>query len=77
MTTLHDFGSILGRPLDAFFLGSHNFMVTALWLVCEVALIISVVNNQSRGQRCDELLTPPPKKNKDHVPNNVPIALPT
>ena len=30
MTTIHDFGGVLGRPLDTFFLGSHNFMVTAL-----------------------------------------------
>ena len=30
VTTRHDFGGVLGRPLDAFLLGSHNFMVTAL-----------------------------------------------
>ena len=30
MTTLHDFGGVLGRPWDTFFLGSHNFTVTAL-----------------------------------------------
>jgi hypothetical protein len=30
MTTLHDFGSVLGRPLGHFLLGFHNFMVTAL-----------------------------------------------
>jgi hypothetical protein len=30
VTTLHDFGGvILGRPLDAFLGGSHNFMVIA------------------------------------------------
>ena len=30
-TTLHDFGGVLGRPLDTRFLvGSHNFVVTAL-----------------------------------------------
>ena len=39
MTTLHDFGGVLGWPLDTFLLGSNNVMVTALWLVCEVALI--------------------------------------
>ena len=38
VTTIHDFGGVLGRPLDTFFLSSHNFMVTASWLVCEVAL---------------------------------------
>jgi hypothetical protein len=37
VATLHDFGGVLGRPLDTFFLGSHNFMVTALG-VCEVVL---------------------------------------
>jgi hypothetical protein len=30
VTTLHDLGGVLGRPLDTFLLGSHNFMVTAL-----------------------------------------------
>jgi hypothetical protein len=30
MTTLHDFGGVLGWPLDTFLLGSHNFMVMAL-----------------------------------------------
>ena len=30
MTTLRDFGSVLGQPLGHFLLGSHNFMVTAL-----------------------------------------------
>ena len=29
MTTPHDFGGVLGRPLDTL-VGSHNFMVTAL-----------------------------------------------
>ena len=29
MTTLHDFGCVLGRPLDTIFWGSHNFMVKA------------------------------------------------
>jgi hypothetical protein len=28
--TLHDVGGVLGRPLDTFLLGSHNFMVMAL-----------------------------------------------
>jgi hypothetical protein len=30
VTTLHDFGGEVGRPLDTFLLSSHNFMVTAL-----------------------------------------------
>ena len=29
VTTLHDFGGVLGRPLDTFLLGSHKFMITA------------------------------------------------
>ena len=45
VTTLHDFGGVLGRPLDTSLLGSHNFMVTALGFVCEVAL-----NHLSFGQ---------------------------
>jgi hypothetical protein len=32
VTTLHDVGGVLGRPLGHFLLGSHNFMVTALCL---------------------------------------------
>ena len=28
VTTLHEFGGVLGRPLDTFLLGSHNFTVT-------------------------------------------------
>ena len=32
MTTLHDFGGVSGRPLDTFYLGSHNFMVAAIGL---------------------------------------------
>jgi hypothetical protein len=39
VTTLHDFGGVLGRPLDTFF----NFKLSQChghgsWLVCEVAL---------------------------------------
>jgi hypothetical protein len=32
VTTLHNCGGVLGRPLDTFLLGSHNNMVTALGL---------------------------------------------
>jgi hypothetical protein len=32
VTILHDFGGVLGRALDTFFLGSRNFMVIALSL---------------------------------------------
>ena len=38
MTTLHDFGGVLGRPLDTFFwaltISCHGF-----WVICEVALM--------------------------------------
>ena len=37
MTTLHDFGHVLGWPLDTSFQLSHS-MVTTLAFVCEVAL---------------------------------------
>jgi hypothetical protein len=30
MSTLHDFGGVLGRPLDAFFWALTNLMVAAL-----------------------------------------------
>ena len=30
MTTLHDFGGVLGQTFGHFLLGSHNFMVMAL-----------------------------------------------
>ena len=35
VTTLHDFGGVLERPLDRFFWASHNH---GSWLVCKVAL---------------------------------------
>ena len=43
MTTLHDFGGVLGEPLDKCLLGCHNFMVTALgscvkWPLYEVSV---------------------------------------
>ena len=37
MVTLHDFGGVLGRPLDTFF-GLSQFHGHGSWLVCEVAL---------------------------------------
>jgi hypothetical protein len=37
VTTVHDFGGVLGWPLD-FLLGSHNFMVTALGSCVKLAL---------------------------------------
>ena len=40
MTTLHDFGGVLGRPLDTFF-GLSQFHGHGSWRVCEVALSIA------------------------------------
>ena len=40
MTTLHDFGGVLGQPLDTFFWALNNFMITALGLCVKVALNI-------------------------------------
>ena len=37
MTTLRDFGGVLGWPLDTFF-GLSQFHGLGSWLVCEVAL---------------------------------------
>ena len=42
VTTLHDFGSALGRPLDTSF-GLSQFHGHGSWLMCEVAL--SIINN--------------------------------
>ena len=41
MTTLHDFGGVLGRPLDTFFwaLTIHGH---SSWLVCEATLMLRV-----------------------------------
>ena len=36
---MHDFGGILGRPLDTFSFGLSQFHGRGSWLVCEVALI--------------------------------------
>ena len=38
VTILHDFGGVCGTAYGHFLLGSHNFMVMACWLMCEVAL---------------------------------------
>ncbi len=48
VTTLHDFGGVLGRPLDTFFLGSHNFMVTALDL-CVTTRWVGSIPPTKRG----------------------------
>ena len=37
MTTLHEFGGVLGRPLDTFF-GLSQLNGHDSWLVCKVAL---------------------------------------
>jgi hypothetical protein len=37
MITLHDFGGVLGQPLDTFF-GLSQFHGHGFWLVCQVAL---------------------------------------
>ena len=41
VTRVHDFGGVLGRPFGHFLLGSHNFMVTAIGVVCDVALRVA------------------------------------
>ena len=38
VTTLHDFGGALGRPLDTFFWALTNLHGHGSWLVCELAL---------------------------------------
>jgi hypothetical protein len=38
VTTPHDLGDVVGRLWDTFLLGSRIVMVTAVGLVCEVAL---------------------------------------
>ena len=45
MTTPHDFGSVLGKPLDTSF-GLSQFHGHGSWLMCEVALrlIIAPLN---------------------------------
>jgi hypothetical protein len=51
VTTLHDFGGVLGWPLDTFF-WSLRFRGHGSWLVCEVALrAASHYGRRSRGCR--------------------------
>ena len=38
MTTLHDVGGVLGRPLDTFYFGLSKFHGHGSWLVCDVGL---------------------------------------
>ena len=45
MTTLHDFGGVLGRPLRHFSFGLSQFCGHGSWLVCSVAFFYS------RGRR--------------------------
>ena len=40
-TTVHDFGSVVGRPLDTFFWALTNSWLRS-WLVCEMALYIMI-----------------------------------
>jgi hypothetical protein len=40
MTTLHDYGGLMGWPLNIF-LGLSQFIGHGSWLVCEVALTTS------------------------------------
>ena len=42
MTTVHDFGGVLGQPLDTFF-GLSQIHGHGSWLVCEVALTLYVM----------------------------------
>ena len=51
VTTLHDFGGVLGRPLDTLF-WAHNFMVTALgswvkrpYIHCFICLTLQIALN--------------------------------
>jgi hypothetical protein len=38
VTTLNDFGGVLGRPLNTFAFGISRFHGHGSWLVCEVAV---------------------------------------
>ena len=49
MTTLHDFGGVVGQPLDTFF-GLSQFHGHNSWLVCEVILRAT---SQMRLKACD------------------------
>ena len=57
MTTLHDVGGVLTRPLDTFLVGSHNFMVTALGLVCDVAIMFSIYSKIWEGWASEDYST--------------------
>ena len=48
VTIPHDFGGVMGRPLDTFFLGLSQLHGHSSWLVCEVALIHFKIGHRSR-----------------------------
>ena len=67
--TLHDFGGVLGWPLDThFLLGSHNFMVTALsscvkWLLCKcpkstVGVVTPLSSHSRRSENAEVAPSP-------------------
>jgi hypothetical protein len=58
VTTVHDLKGVLGRPLDTFLLGSHNFMVTALESCVKWPLMqLFVPSKQKSGWNCGWLVT--------------------
>jgi hypothetical protein len=50
VTTLHDFGGVLGQPLDTFF-WALKYYGHGSWLVCEVALTLPFYNFLSQTTR--------------------------
>jgi hypothetical protein len=60
VTTIHGFGGVLGQLTNTFFLGTHNFMVTALGLCVKWPLITRIGVSWSRALSlmCEVALNP-------------------
>ena len=75
LTTLHDFGGVLGRPLDIFLLGSHDFMVTALSSCVKWPEAYQCCDSMSLGLQSTTTTHGTIQNQQPHVVQSPPITL--